>query len=224
MYTNKLITFFILMLMFGVCVEAFAQEKQYPQQPHRLRNSDEYGRVGSCMQGHNHVSGTTMEYVKTSTGTDDDNDKALLLQYGAIATISCDVATTFCMTHSTTATIATNGWIDDSSSEGNHSSDEGIGGCLNVLAGTYRDVVAWKSDFDPVHGNAVSIRKLSCEGTTAAMDNSIHGYPCDADGDCFYSGATCGATDSRGINIPPDGVHLLSIAAEASNCFICIER
>ncbi len=217
MYTNRLLSFLIAMLLVGLAFEAFAQEKQYGQRPVNVSKPGQYARAGMCSMGHNHVSGTTEEYVKTSTGTDDDNDKAWLIRYGSVVTISCDVATTFCMTHSTSATVSTDGWIDDSDSEGNHASDEGVGGCFNVLAGTYRDQVPWKGDFKPKTGSAVSIRTKSCEGTTETMDNQIHGYPCDADGDCFYSGATCDAYN-------PAGVYLVSIAAAASNCFVCVER
>ncbi len=212
----------LAMLMAGT---AFAQDsKQFETRPANLRNADEYSRAGSCVMGHDHATGTTPEFVKTSTGTDDNNDPPQLFRYGTIATITCDVDAVFCWVHSVSATVAADGWIDDTGSEGNRTSDEGVGGCFRVAAGTYRDAVPWAQDFDPVKGSMVSVRKLSCEGSSAAEDRVVHGWPCDADADCFYSGATCGATNNIGDDVPPAGAFLLSVATAAADCYVCMEK
>lgn len=189
--------------------------------PNNLTSAEQYTRAAMCTWGHSVAVSGTADTVRTSTGTSGSPfDRGMLFPFGSMVSIECDNPATFCWVQEDAATITATGYISDASSQG--AATVGNRGCFRVGGNSYRDQVVIKGNFtrNGSSQEAVSLRTGSCRHTgSPTIDRLINGYPCDANNDCFYSGATCAAATT------PKGVFLRHIAGTGTpSCYVCLEQ
>lgn len=208
----------VLALILAGCLVAYAQSTPLP-----LNRPEQLARAGECAWGHRTVVSTFTRPVRTSTGvTSSAWDRAYLFPYGALVNISCDDDAYFTWAQEDVANAnaivtSTTGYITDLDTASGFT--EGTRGTFKVEGGSYRDNVPFRSFFQGREDSgAISKRTKACTTNDTNVYPKIAGFPCDTDTDCIYSGVTCSAS------LEPQGAFLLSVAANATNCYVCIEQ
>lgn len=189
--------------------------------PNNLTSAEQYTRAAMCTWGHSVAVSGTAGTVRTSTGTSGSPfDRGMLFPFGSLLSVECDNPATFCLVQEDTATITATGYITDADSQG--AATVGTRGCFRVGGNSYRDQVVIKGNFlrNGSSQEAVSLRTGSCRHAgSPTIDRLINGYPCEANSDCFYNGATCSA------GVTPKGVFLRHISATGTpSCYVCLEQ
>lgn len=180
--------------------------------PRSVIDPYKYMRTTAVAWGHQHTAPTTIRPVLVhANGANTGITDLKLVEWGSSIRFSCQSATVFCFTMTTTIAATVNGLLTDANGP------DGPGSCFRVEAGTFETKTVWPAIF-ATPNLAPGGRTGYCLGNATTIL-----WPCRVDGDCSTSGvchttATANAESSTFDKIR--GTFVVSIAASSADCFI----